>query len=46
MLPLISQLPLADWINEFVDWLTQFTGFFNGITTGIGAVVDLFQWFF
>jgi len=46
MMSLISKIPLAEWINEFVKWLTQFTGFFNGITTGIGAVVDLFQWFF
>ena len=28
----IGALPLADWINAGVDWLSKFTGFFNSIT--------------
>lgn len=43
---LMGQLPLADWINALVKWLTQFTGFFNAITNFIGAIVNTFQWVF
>lgn len=43
---LFAKLPLADWINELVKWLTQFTGFFNGITNFIGGIVAAFQWVF
>ncbi len=39
-------IPLAKWINAFVNWLTQFNGFFNAITNFIGAIVNAFQWFF
>lgn len=39
-------LPLAKWINAFVDWLTGFAGFFNAITAGIAAVLDAIQWVF
>lgn len=43
---LMGQLPLADWINDLVQWLTQFTGFFNAVTNFIGAIVNTFQWVF
>ncbi|MBW1605214.1 proline/glycine betaine ABC transporter permease [Lactobacillus sp. Sy-1] len=39
-------IPVADWINHFVNWLTQFVGFFNGITNFIGAIINAFQWVF
>ncbi|MCH4010022.1 ABC transporter permease [Companilactobacillus sp.] len=42
----IPQLPLAHWIDNFVDWLVQFTGFFNGVTNFIGAINNAFQWVF
>ncbi|MFD1472314.1 ABC transporter permease [Companilactobacillus mishanensis] len=42
----LPQLPLADWIDSFVNWLTQFTGFFNGVTNFIGAINNAFQWIF
>ncbi|PMD68172.1 ABC transporter permease [Companilactobacillus nuruki] len=42
----IPQLPLAHWIDNFVDWLVQFTGFFNAITNFIGSINNAFQWIF
>ncbi|CAJ1202706.1 ABC transporter permease [Companilactobacillus nantensis] len=42
----IPQLPLAHWIDNFVDWLVQFTGFFNAITNFIGSINNAFQWVF
>ncbi|MHA8110217.1 ABC transporter permease [Lactobacillaceae bacterium Melli_B4] len=39
-------IPVADWVNNFVNWLTQFVGFFNGITNFIGAIINAFQWVF
>ncbi|WP_125711895.1 ABC transporter permease [Companilactobacillus kedongensis] len=42
----IPQLPLADWIDSFVNWLVQFTGFFNAITNFIGGINNAFQWVF
>ncbi|MFD1417459.1 ABC transporter permease [Companilactobacillus keshanensis] len=42
----IPQLPLADWIDSFVNWLVQFTGFFNAITNFIGGINNAFQWIF
>ncbi|AKP67157.1 ABC transporter permease [Companilactobacillus ginsenosidimutans] len=42
----IPQLPLAHWIDNFVDWLVQFTGFFNAVTNFIGAINNAFQWVF
>ncbi|KRK65102.1 glycine betaine carnitine ABC transporter, membrane-spanning subunit [Companilactobacillus tucceti DSM 20183] len=42
----IPQLPLASWIDSFVDWLVQFTGFFNAITNFIGGINNAFQWVF
>ncbi|MFH5810114.1 ABC transporter permease [Companilactobacillus sp. FL22-1] len=42
----IPQIPLANWIDKFVDWLVQFTGFFNAITNFIGSINSAFQWVF
>ncbi|MQS75349.1 ABC transporter permease [Companilactobacillus halodurans] len=42
----IPKLPLADWIDGFVDWLVKFTGFFNAITNFIGGINNAFQWVF
>ncbi|CAI2638186.1 Glycine betaine/carnitine transport permease protein GbuB [Apilactobacillus kunkeei] len=42
----MQPIPFADWVNNFVNWLTQFVGFFNGITDFIGAIVNSFQWVF
>ncbi|MDR4933135.1 proline/glycine betaine ABC transporter permease [Companilactobacillus paralimentarius] len=42
----IPQIPLAHWIDNFVDWLVQFTGFFNAITNFIGSINNTFQWLF
>ncbi|KRK80139.1 ABC transporter permease [Companilactobacillus nodensis] len=42
----IPQLPLAHWIDGFVDWLVSFTGFFNGVTNFIGGINNAFQWVF
>ncbi|WP_099974362.1 MULTISPECIES: ABC transporter permease [Lactobacillaceae] len=42
----LPKLPLADWIDKFVAWLTQFTGFFNGLTNFIGAINSTFQFIF
>ena len=33
-------------MDSFVDWLTQFTGFFNGLTNFIGGIINGFQWVF
>ncbi len=40
----IPKLPLAHWVNVAVDWLTQFTGFFNVITNLVNYINDAFQW--
>ncbi|GEO48506.1 ABC transporter permease [Companilactobacillus kimchii] len=42
----IPEVPLAHWIDGFVDWLVQFTGFFNAITNFIGSINNAFQWVF
>ncbi|WP_334329242.1 ABC transporter permease [Companilactobacillus sp. HBUAS59699] len=42
----IPQIPLAHWIDGFVDWLVSFTGFFNGVTNFIGGINNAFQWVF
>ncbi|KRK98387.1 ABC transporter permease [Companilactobacillus futsaii] len=42
----IPKLPLANWIDGFVDWLVQFTGFFNAVTNFIGSINNAFQWVF
>ncbi|HCD07605.1 MAG TPA: glycine/betaine ABC transporter [Lactobacillus sp.] len=46
MLGNIPELPLAHWIDNFVNWLVQFTGFFNAITNFIGSINNAFQWIF
>ncbi|KRK42327.1 glycine betaine carnitine ABC transporter, membrane-spanning subunit [Companilactobacillus crustorum] len=42
----IPELPLAHWIDNFVNWLVQFTRFFNAITNFIGSINNAFQWIF
>jgi len=38
---LLPKLPLGDWIDIFVDWLTvTFEVLFDGITVGLEAIVD------
>lgn len=38
---LLPKLPLGDWIDIFVDWLTvTFEVLFDGITIGLEAIVD------
>ncbi|KGA98796.1 glycine/betaine ABC transporter [Alkalihalobacillus alcalophilus ATCC 27647 = CGMCC 1.3604] len=39
----IPRLPLAEWIDSFVDWLKSGAAFFEAIRTGIGALVDFFE---
>lgn len=37
----LPRIPLADWIDQFVDWLTvSFGGVFNGIASGVESFVD------
>ncbi|KRL84884.1 glycine betaine carnitine ABC transporter, membrane-spanning subunit [Ligilactobacillus apodemi DSM 16634 = JCM 16172] len=45
-MPNIPKLPLEDWINDLVDQLSQFTGFFNAISNFISSIANAFQWFF
>ncbi|KRM45869.1 proline/glycine betaine ABC transporter permease [Lentilactobacillus parafarraginis] len=45
-MPNIPQIPVADWVNHFVNWLEGFTGFFNAITNFIGGIINGFQWIF
>lgn len=45
-MPNIPQIPVADWVNHFVNWLEGFTGFFNAITNFIGGIISGFQWIF
>lgn len=42
----IPAIPVSDWINSFVNWLTTFAGFFNTITTFIGGIINGIQWVF
>ncbi len=42
----LPTLPLASWIDAFVDRLTEFRGFFNLLTNIIGGIANLFQSFF
>ncbi|MFK5282722.1 glycine/betaine ABC transporter, partial [Lacticaseibacillus paracasei] len=39
----IPTLPLAHWVDSFVTWLTQFSGFFGVLTNFIGGIVNTFQ---
>ncbi|MEC0669225.1 glycine/proline betaine ABC transporter permease subunit OpuAB [Bacillus haynesii] len=37
----LPRIPLADWIDQFVDWLTlSFGGVFDGIASGVESFVD------
>ncbi|MBP3952712.1 ABC transporter permease [Bacillus suaedae] len=41
----IPKLPLADWIDAFVKWLTNnLGGFFDVISVGLKGVVDGIEW--
>ena len=42
----LPKLPLAKGINAFVNWLTQFEGFFQGVTNFLNAIINAFQWVF
>ncbi|WP_163654801.1 proline/glycine betaine ABC transporter permease [Listeria sp. PSOL-1] len=42
----MPSIPLASWIDNLVNSLTQFEGFFNVITNIIGGIVNTFQWIF
>lgn len=38
---LIPKIPLASWIDQFVDWLTsKFGGIFDGLATGLENIVN------
>ncbi|GAF64201.1 proline/glycine betaine ABC transporter permease protein [Bacillus sp. TS-2] len=41
---LIPQLPLAEWIHHFVEWLKNAGGFFNGIRSVIDQLVTGIEW--
>ncbi|KAB7669371.1 ABC transporter permease [Bacillus sp. B1-b2] len=44
---LLPKLPVADWIDSLVDWLTTtFEGLFDGITIALEFVVDILVGFF
>lgn len=45
-MPNLPKLPLAKWVNSFVTWLTQFEGFFQGVTNFLNAIINSFQWIF
>lgn len=37
----LPRIPFADYIDQFVDWLTlTFGGFFDGITNGLAGTVN------
>ncbi|SDW53699.1 glycine betaine/proline transport system permease protein [Marinococcus luteus] len=42
----ITPLPLADWIDAFVEWLTQAEFIFGPLTDFIGYLISGFEWFF
>ena len=42
----IPKLPLADWIDALVKWLSHFEGFFYAITNFLGGIISAFQWVF
>lgn len=42
----MPKLPLADWIDNLVDWLSHFEGFFYAVTSFLGGIIDAFQWVF
>lgn len=42
----ITPLPLAAWIDAFVEWLTQAEFIFGPLTDFIGYIISGFEWFF
>lgn len=42
----IPTLPIANWIDQLVESLTQFEGFFNFISIIIASIAGAFQWIF
>jgi glycine betaine/proline transport system permease protein len=42
----ITPLPLAAWIDAFVEWLTQAEFIFGPLTNFIGYIISGFEWFF
>lgn len=42
----IPALPLAQWIDSLVNWLTAFKVMFYAITNILGAIIAAFQWVF
>ncbi|MGX7418528.1 ABC transporter permease [Carnobacterium gallinarum] len=42
----IPKLPIANWIDQLVDGLTQFEGFFNVVSVIIASIAGAFQWIF
>jgi len=41
MIKWIPQMPIADWIDQFIDWLTShFGGLFEGVSNGVESVVN------
>lgn len=42
----ITPLPLASWIDAFVEWLTQAEFIFGPLTDFIGYIISGFEWFF
>ncbi|GEK59124.1 glycine/betaine ABC transporter [Marinococcus halophilus] len=42
----ITPLPLADWIDAFVSWLTQAEFIFGPLTDIVGYLISGFEWLF
>ncbi len=42
----VPKIPLAGWVDNFVDWLASFTGFFNVITNFVAGINNAIQWVF
>lgn len=40
---LLPKLPLAAWIDAFVDWLTNADFFFDSLTSGIGWIISTIE---
>lgn len=46
LLTSIPKLPLAAWVDDFVNWLASFTGFFNVVTNFVAGINAAIQWVF
>lgn len=42
----IPTLPIANWIDQLVEGLTKFEGFFNVVSVIISSIAGAFQWVF